>query len=220
MDSYLRINRTIDFKYESWNELILSDNVVDDFYAHYFEFDTDGMNELNNLISKENNGLVLTHSEKSLNVDYATIANYKVNITKYTNQRIIVECNGKRYTESFETPEYSMITVTTEAIDGKYKYTPGTPSVTKAVITSDTTITASTANYKEYNVIINQAQNQTITVYNLKENGVEEAHTTSFAVTSRYPHIRAEITYIAEGFIQGVLNITEADVEEDTIIFY
>lgn len=219
MDSYLRINRTIDFKYESWNELILSDNVIDDFYTHYFEFDTDGMNTLNDLIRKENNGLILTHSEKSLNVDYATIANYKVNITKYTNQRIVVECNGKRYTESFETPEYSLITVYTEAIDGKYKYTPGTPSVTKAVITSDTTLTATSASYKEYNVIINQAQNQTITVYNLKDDGIEEAHTTSFVVNSRYPHIRAEITYIAEGFIQGVLNITEADVEEDTIIF-
>ena len=111
-----------------------------------------------------------------------------------------------------------MITVRTEAIDGRYKYTPGTPSVTRAVITSNTTLTATPASYKEYNVIINQVQNQIITVYNLKDDG-EEAHTSSFIVNSRYPHIRAEITYIAEGFNKGVLNITEADVNEDTIIY-
>ena len=218
IDSYLNINRVVDVKYEGLNDMILSNNNVDDFYAHYFEFDTDGMNELNELIRKENNGLMLTHKERSLDIDYSNIPIYKVNITKYTNQRIIVECNGKTYTESFEVPEYSLITVRTEAIDGKYKYTPGTPSVTRAVITSNTTLTATPASYKEYNVIINQVQNQIITVYNLKD-GVEESHTASFVVNSRYPHIRAEITYIAEGFNKGVLNITEADVTEDTIIY-
>ena len=218
IDSYLNINRVVDVKYEGLNDMLLSNNNVDDFYAHYFEFDTDGMNELNELIRKENNGLMLTHKERSLDIDYSNIPVYKVNITKYTNQRIIVECNGKTYTESFETPEYSLITVRTEAIDGRYKYTPGTPNVTRAVITSNTTLTATPASYKEYNVIINQVQNQIITVYNLKDDG-EEAHTASFIVNSRYPHIRAEITYIAEGFNKGVLNITEADVTEDTIIY-
>ena len=218
IDSYLNINRVVDVKYEGLNDMLLSNNNVDDFYAHYFEFDTDGMNELNELIRKENNGLMLTHKERSLDIDYSNIPVYKVNITKYTNQRIIVECNGETYTESFETPEYSLITVRTEAIDGRYKYTPGTPNVTRAVITSNTTLTATPASYKEYNVIINQVQNQIITVYNLKDDG-EEAHTASFIVNSRYPHIRAEITYIAEGFNKGVLNITEADVTEDTIIY-
>lgn len=218
IDSYVNINRTIDSKYEGLNDLLLSDNTIDDYYSHYFEFNTDGMNELNNLISKENNGLVLTHKERSLDVDYSNIPKYKVNITKYENQKIIVECNGKTYTDSFETSEYSLINVSVVAIDGKYRYSPGTPSVTKAIITSDITLTATEAYYKEYNVIINQSQNQIITVYNLK-NGIEESHTESFTVNSRYPHIRAEITYIAEGYNKGILNITEADVTEDTIIY-
>lgn len=218
IDSFVNINRVVDTKYEGLNDLLLSDNTVDDYYSHYFEFDTDGMNELNDLISRENNGLILTHKERSLDIDYSNIPKYKVNITKYQNQKIIVTCNGKTYTDSFETPEYSLINVSVVAIDGKYRYSPGTPNITKAIITSNTTLTATEAYYKEYNVIINQAQNQTITVYNLKD-GVEEPHTESFVTNSRYPHIRAEITYIAEGYNKGVLNITEADVTEDTIIY-
>lgn len=240
IDSYVCINTAVNSDYEGWNDLIQSDNYEDDIFAHYFEFDTEGMSNMQKLISNENAGLVLTHKETSLNVDFAAINNYKVYLTKYDHQRLLVTYNNRIYTltkldtdkQGYYTylaedrpyitvPEYTTITVDCEAVDDIYKYTAGTPSVSKAIVTSDIILTATNATYKEYNVIINQSQNQTILVYNMVGDYLIP-HTSSFVLSSRYPVIIPWIFYVAEGYTAGKLNLPEQEeytVTEDTIVY-
>ena len=128
--------------------------------------------------------------------------------------------NGKVYEDSFDAPENALIKVRVVTKPGlTYAHFPGTPNISKAIVGSVLYITASPATYAEYTVNIAHSDTQKIVVHHYKANGIVEDHEDSFIVTSRYPHIKAEITEVKPGFNKGILNITEIDVSHDIIIY-
>ena len=215
----LRINTMLQIP-EGMNRLIDSDNIIEDKFPHYYDIDSDFIPLMLDTISKDFNGYIPELKENTISNTFVGVKKYRINIAKYTNQKIIVTMNGIEYEDSFDASENATIRVRVAAKPGlTYARTPGTPNITKAVVGSVMYITASPATYKEYTVNIAQSDIQKIVVHHHKAGGLVEDHTTSFTVTSRYPHITAEIIDVKPGFNAGILNITETDVDQDIIVY-
>lgn len=215
----LRINTMLKIP-EGMNRLIDSDNIIEDKFPHYYDINTDFIPRMLDTISRDYNGYIPEHKENSIASRFEGVKKYRINIAKYSNQKIIVYMNGKAYEDSFDAPENALIKVRVVTKSGlSYAHFPGTPNISKAIVGSVLYITATPATYAEYTVNIAHSDTQKIVVHHYKANGIVEDHEDSFIVTSRYPHIKAEITEVKPGFNKGTLNITEIDVSHDIIIY-
>ena len=56
-------------------------------------------------ISRDYNGYIPEHKENSIASRFEGVKKYRINIAKYSNQKIIVYMNGKAYEDSFDAPE-------------------------------------------------------------------------------------------------------------------
>lgn len=202
------INRTVDIE-NSINRLIMSNNIITDIYTHYYEINDETYRTMNQIIAAENNSYTPTYKEKSLNVSFEGVPKHTISLAQYSNQILQVTINDSPtiHTEPVITVnENSLIHVSCIAkTDTPYAMNPGTPSITKAIVNSDLFITATSATYKTYNVVVAESPNQTITVYNYRDDGSYTTHTSSFTVNSRYPYIKAEVTNVAKGYTKGVV---------------
>lgn len=86
----------------------------------------------------------------------------KVSLGPTSHQKIVVRCNGVKYTESlFEVPYGSLIKVSVVPDEGYY---PGTPNYTELVVKEDVLITVTDATTANYLIIIEKTYDQIIRV--------------------------------------------------------
>lgn len=207
--SNLMITRSAKYITDGFNRLIYSDNEISDVYDHYYEPSAATVRSMNEIIASENSGYMPEANDKSSTISFTGVPKYTINLAQYSTQQLRVTVDGDNtiHTEpSFTVSENSVINVECIAKNtNKYVMVGGTPSVTRAVVTRDMFITATPATYESFNVTIVKPVNQTITVYNYKDDGSYSAYTNSFTVNSRYPYIKAEITDVMTGYSKGVI---------------
>jgi hypothetical protein len=123
-------------------------------------------------------------------VDSQVANSVTVIITQSDNQIIRVTCNGQVYTQTFEAPAGSLISVAVEPAIG---YTAGAPSISSGYVTAGLEITASPASKATYLVTIEPAAGYTLIV---TCNGVE--YTSSF--TAEYGDTWTAVGYTDDGY--------------------
>ena len=168
LPGYIDNIRVFNYEDEYNNGIILDCNVQMHDYQKYEGDNTTISSTINNLNTENyikylDSNITISNLalNKFIESDLYMVVNHTVTIIQSNNQIIKVSCNGKEYTESFETEHGSNYTVTIEASPG---YNPGILSSTEGFVNDDITISATAASKNNYLVTITQSANQTIEV--------------------------------------------------------
>lgn len=153
----------------------------------------------------------IVSSNKEIYATDATIHQYTIGISQYKHQSIVVMCNGRAYTKSFNTSYGSKYTATIVADDG---YSTGNLNYTSGTITDDINIFATPSYIKLFNVSIVQGEHYKLGV---KYNGIE--YTKSFIGAYNYP-INIYIISVDEGYIAPEIDNPIQIIKGDTTISY
>ena len=206
----------------SINSVMGTFNTVTDEEEHRFVGDIT-LPELNALIAADNNGYYPKTKADGLSLNYgdeSIIKYYTVTLKQTEHQTIYIYYNGEYYPNAdsdddsiIKVAENSVITVSVVAENRGRAWNAGTPSITRATVIKNMTITATPATVRLYTVEIVQSDHQLITV---TCNGVK--HTTRFQTTIDTP-FTAELAVTDKGWEVGVLNIESGTITGNALIF-